>query len=92
MSRSIFIVVLTLAGFAGSVVPVDADSSVSYSGSYHIEVQNHLSENNFLYKFNFTDTALGSDGTREVFRVRNHILINANGVERDIDDVRWICN
>jgi hypothetical protein len=75
-----------------TIVPIDADSPVTYSGIYNIQVQNHLSNNNFLYKFIFTDTALGSDGTREVFQVRTHILINANGVERDIDNVRWICN
>ena len=75
-----------------TVVPIDADSPVSYSGTYNIQVQNHLSDNNFLYKFIFTDTALGSDGTREVFQVRTHVTINANGVERNIDEVRWICN
>lgn len=75
-----------------TIVPLDADSPVTYSGRYNIQVQNHLSDNNFLYKFGFTDTAFGSDGTHEVFHVLTQILINANGVERDVDQFQWICN
>jgi hypothetical protein len=75
-----------------TIVPIDADSPVTYSGNYNIQVQNHLSDNHFLYKFIFTDTALGSDGTREVMHIISHIVINANGVERGFDDVHWICN
>jgi len=75
-----------------TIVPIDADSPVTYSGTYNIQTQNHLSDNNFLYKFIFTDTALGSDGTREVFQIRTHIVITATGVEHDVDNVRWICH
>ena len=74
------------------IVPIDADSPVTYSGTYNIQVQNHLSDNNFLYKFVFTDSALGSDGTREVFHIVTHIVITANGMERDVDQFQWICN
>lgn len=74
------------------IEPIDADSPVTYSGRYNIEVQNHLSENNFLYKFVFTDTALGSDDTREVFHITTHIVITANGIERDVDNFQWICS
>jgi hypothetical protein len=65
---------------------------VTYSGRYGIQVQNHLSKGNFLYKYVFTDTALGSDGTREVFHVTYHLTITPTGLEREVDNFQWICN
>ena len=75
-----------------TVVPIDSDSPVTYSGRYSIEVQNHLSDKNFLYQFVMTDRAFGSDGTRSLFHVTSHFVINANGVERVIDSFKMICN
>lgn len=74
-----------------TIVPIDAVSPVTYSGHYSIAVQDHLSDNQFLYQFVMTDNAFGSDGTHSLLHVTMHINITPNGIERDVDGFQWIC-
>jgi hypothetical protein len=72
--------------------PIQADSSVTYSSHYNFQIQDRLSNGNSMYTYNFVDTALGSDGTREVFKITYHLVVTSNGLEREVDNFQWICN
>ena len=73
------------------VEPIVADSPVTYSGHFVTSLQENLSSRNFMFKNIFTNTGLGSDGTRETFHITYHVVITPNGVERVLENVQWIC-
>lgn len=72
--------------------PVDADSPVTYTGRYTAQAKNHFGGKNFILHFTQTSTALGSDGSRGVMHWTFHLTITPNGLERDVDNVKWICH
>lgn len=72
--------------------PLDADSPVSYSGRYSVTAQNHFGDKNFILHFTQTSTALGSDGSRSVMHWTFHLTITPDGVEREVDHIKWICH
>ena len=73
--------------------PVDADSTVTYSGQYTVEARNHWSgDGTFLYAINTTMTALGSDGSRATIHTTFHLVITQNGIERVVDHMKMICH
>jgi hypothetical protein len=49
-----------------------------------------MNDDNFLYQFVMTDTALGSDGTCSVIHTTAQINITPNDIERDVDGFQWI--
>ena len=73
------------------IEPIDADSPVTYSGHYATHLEENLNKRNFMFKNIFTNTGLGSDGTRETFHITYHVVITPDGIERDLENVQWIC-
>lgn len=74
------------------VEPISADSSVTYSGRYVTQLQDNLSRDNSIFRNIFTNTGLGSDGTREVFHVVLNVVFTPNGLVREAENFRWLCN
>jgi hypothetical protein len=72
--------------------PLDAGSSVTYSGRYTITLQDHLNKNTSVFKHTHTNVGLGSDGTREVFHLTTHLVMTPDGLVREVENVQWICN
>jgi hypothetical protein len=75
-----------------SVEPINADSSVTYSGRYTISLQDHLSNGASIFKHTHTDVGLGSDGTHEVFHITEHLVVTPTGLVREAGNFQWICN
>ena len=77
-----------------SIVPIAADSPVTYSGRYatHLIDTGIFTGGNFVFKDTFTNIGLGSDGTRETFHITTHAVLTATGVLYEIENFKWICN
>jgi outer membrane protein assembly factor BamB len=73
------------------IEPIAADSPVTYSGRYATQLQDILSKGAFVFKNIFTNTGLGSDGTHETFHVTYHVTITPDGIERDLENFKWVC-
>ena len=72
--------------------PIDADSSVTYSGRYTITLQDLLTKGSSMFKHTHTNVGLGSDGTREVFHITEHLVVTPTGLVREAENFQWICN
>lgn len=75
-----------------TVEPIDADSGVTYSGRYTITLQEHLGKGSSIFKHTHTDIGLGSDGSREVFHITEHVTLTPTGLVREAGNFQWICN
>ena len=75
-----------------TIEPIDADSPVTYSGRFDVNVQNHFGAGNFLYKYVSSSKAFGSDGTQEVMHIVSHLITTPNGIDQVVDHFRWVCN
>ena len=75
-----------------NLVPVAANSPVTYSGRYATSLQEIVNPNTYVFKNAFTNVAYGSDGTHETFHVTFQIVDTPNGPERVIENFQWICN
>jgi hypothetical protein len=73
------------------IEPIAAESPVTYSGHYATHLEDNSNRSNFMFKNIFSNTGLGSDGTRETFHLTYHVTITPDGVERDLENVQWIC-
>lgn len=76
------------------IEPIDAASSVTYSGRYstHLVDTGIFTGGKFVFKDTFTNVGLGSDGTRETFHITTHATLTPGGVLYEIDNVKFICN
>lgn len=72
--------------------PIEADSSVTYSGRYNDHFQDLLSKDVSMIKQTFTNVGTGSDGTHEVFHLTFRLVVTPSGLVRQVDNVQWICN
>lgn len=72
--------------------PIDADSSITYSGRYTITLQDLLTKGSSMFKHTHTNVGLGSDGTREVFHLTEHLVATPTGLVREAGNFQWICN
>jgi len=74
------------------IEPIDADSSVTYSGRYSDHFQDRLNKGNSMFKHTFTNVGIGSDGTHEVFHLTFRLVVTPSGLVREVDNVQSICN
>jgi hypothetical protein len=74
------------------IEPIDADSPVTYSGRYNISLQDHLSKGNSMFKHTHTNIGLGSDGTREIFHITEHLVVTPTGLVHEAENFQWICH
>lgn len=74
------------------VEPISADSPVTYSGHYSTQFQENLSKGNFIFRNIFTNTGIGSDGTREVFHITTNVVVTPTGLVREAENFQWLCN
>jgi len=72
--------------------PIDANSSVTYSGRYSEQFQDHLNKGSSMIKHTFTNVGRGSDGTHEVFHITFRLVLTPDGLVREVDNFQWICN
>jgi hypothetical protein len=72
--------------------PINADSSVTYSGRYTISLQDLISNGSSVFKHTHTDVGFGSDGSREVFHITEQLVVTPTGLVREVENFQWICN
>lgn len=72
--------------------PIEADSSVTYSGRYTAHFQDRLSKGVSMIKDTFTNVGTGSDGSQEVFHVTFRLIVTPSGLVHEVENVQWICN
>jgi len=70
--------------------PLNAASDTTWAGHYATHFDVNLGPGNVVIRDIFTDTGLGSDGTREVFKARYRLTLSPNGVVREFESAEFI--